>query len=274
MKQFRSHIRKLLREYFTNDVVYLKRYFTSSDEERAKWLPQEYPYYFEDFVAEMDVELDFEFPKNEPFDEDLQDYEKMEWLENNHPNVYKAFGKYLFHKIGNHEIDIPDSELPAWTYFSNHPENIKNQWLIHFTKNADDIAKQGFKYGVGEMEKLGLTTSLGEFEKKYGGYNFAYTLRDFERYGAAGYNKYKYGDEAVIFNASGIRLYHHGDEEPQVIFYGNTARNIIPIINDEETGWTLSSIRNGQTLFYNEKLSKVVDWLTVNYNQYRKHLHR
>ncbi len=277
MEILRKNIIKLLREYFTNDVVYLKKYFTASDEERAAWLPHEYPYYFDDFVDEMDIELDFEFPKNEPFDEDMPDYEKMQWLENNHPDVYKAYGEYLFRKIGNHEIDISEQELPAWSYFDSHPELVKNQWLIHFTNQAKSIAREGFKYGVGEMEKLGLTTRLGEFEKKYGGYNFAYTLKDFDRYGVSSgsfANKYKYGNDAVLFMASGIKLWHHGDMEPQVIFYGNTARNIIPITHNEEGDWSINSFRDGKQLYANEKLNNVVNWIVQNYNQYRSLLQK
>lgn len=264
-------------EYLHPNVVSLKQYFSTTDNQKIHWLPHEYPYYFKDFLIEMDIEIDWEFPKDDNFDEDLPDYEKMIWLEKEHPDIFQAYGEYLFKKISNHEIDIPDAELPAWSYFDADPELVKNQWLIHFTNNADDVARQGFLYGVDEMDKLGLTTNLSDFNKKYGGYNFAYLLKDFDRYGVSrgSYaNRYKYGSDAVVFNASGIKLWHHGDQEPQVIFYGKTARNIIPITHNEEGLWAIYSIRDNRMLYANERLSNVVQWLVKNYAQYRKTLHR
>ena len=277
MKKLRQHIRDLLLEYLHNDTVYLKQYFSTNDQQKINSLPHEYPHYFNDFVIEMDVDIDWDFPRNDVYNEDLPDYEKIEWLEKNHPDIIKQFGEYLFRKIGNHEMDIPDSEFPAWSYFDSDPEVIKNQWLIHFTNDANAIAREGFRYGVDDMTRLGLTTSLGEFDKKYGGYNFAYLLKDYNRYGISigSYaNRYKYGKEAVIFNASGIKLWHHGDSEPQVIFYGKTAKNIIPIITDSDTGdWACFSLRDGKKLYSNERLDRVVNWIVKNYRQYSKHLH-
>ena len=127
------------------------------------------------------------------------------------------------------------------------------------------------------MDKLGLTTNLSDFDKKYGGYNFAYLLKDFDRYGVSSgsyANRYKYGSDAVVFNASGIKLWHHGDQEPQVIFYGKTAQNIIPITHNEDGLWSIYSIRDSRMLYANERLSNVVQWLVKHYAQYRKILHR
>ena len=125
------------------------------------------------------------------------------------------------------------------------------------------------------MSKLGLTTHLGDFDKKYGGYNFAYLLSDFVRYAKGDYSRgsrgYKYGDEAVIFRASGIKVWHHGDQEPQVIFYGNTATNIIPITSGENAEWAIYG-KNRRVLFENDDLQRVVNWLINNFDQYRKRL--
>jgi hypothetical protein len=201
--------------------------------------------------------------------------ELVTWLESNNKELYNQFADYLYEKIKNSTLPINDSDYPAWSYFDDSPELIKNQWLIHFTDDADSIVREGFKYGVDDMTKLGLTTHLGEFDKKYGGYNFAYLLSDFPRYGRRSYvhgGGYKYGKEAVVFNASGIKLWHYGDEEPQVIFYGNTAKNIIPITKGENTDWSIRD-KNGRILFENDKLERVVDWLVDNYSQYRKSIH-
>lgn len=270
---------RALNEYITRDMVYLKDYFSMPEAVKMSYLPHEYYYYFEDFLTEMDY--DFEQPKesrpsnylDEPdeevdmFDNDL---ELMTWLENNDKETFNNFAKYLYNKIRYGTLPIDDSEYPAWSYFDDHPQIIKNQWLIHFTNDAEGVAANGFKYGVDDMTKLGLTTHLGEFDKKYGGYNFAYLLSDFPKY-AKTRDGYKYGKEAVIFNASGIKVYHYGDEEPQVIFYGNTAKNIISITKGENADFAIYN-RNGRILFENDDLTKVVKWLTDNYQQYRKNL--
>lgn len=274
---------EILKEYITNEEIYLRDYLSMSKEAKMEFLPHEYSYFFDDFLEETDTE--FNTPKetrssnfaDEPEEEvDMFDnnIELMTWLEHNDRETYDAFAEYLYKKIKNYTLPIEDAEYPAWSYFDGDPELVKNQWLIHFTNNADDIAKKGFKFGVDDMTKLGLTTHLGEFDKKYGGYNFAYLLSDFTRYGRRGHystQEYKYGKEAVVFNASGIKVWHYGDEEPQVIFYGNTARNIIPITSGNNKDYAIYG-KNGRILFENDDLPVVVQWLINNYQQYRKAL--
>jgi hypothetical protein len=274
-----------INEYFTNDIVYLKDYFKTPKSTKLEYLPHEYYYFFEDFLDETDTyfdrptetkKSDYEGEPDEEDDMFDDDIELITWLEDNDKDIFNKFAEYLYNKIVNNELPIDYAEYPAWSYFTEYPEIIKNQWLIHFTNEAENIAKYGFKYGVDDMTKLGLTTQLGDFDKKYGGYNFAFTLEDFDRYGRSSYGNssksgYKYGNEAVIFNASGIKVWHHGDEEPQVIFYGNTAKNIIPITSGEESKFGIYN-KNGRLLFEDDDLPKVVKWFTTNYQQYRKNL--
>lgn len=284
MENLRKKIRGLIKEslimeYLSKELVSLKDYFSMSDEQKMSYLPQEYYYFMKDWIDEKGIEL--EIPKNEfigadgevAFEEEMDDIEIAEWLERNNPEKYKEFAKYLFDKIKSNELPINDAEYPAWSYFDSSPELVKNQWLIHFTDDAHSIAKEGFKYGVDDMTKLGLTTHLGEFDKKYGGYNFSYLLKDFERYGRGGWHqKYKYGKEAVLFRASGIKLWHYGDEEPQVIFFGNTANSIIPLTKGEEHEWAITSNKTGRILYESDELNNVVKWLVKNWDQYRKTL--
>lgn len=270
----------ILNEYITNDEIYLRDYLSMSKASKMNYLPYDYFYFFNDFLDETDYE--FNSPKEmrpgnyvdapeEEVDTFEENCELMSWLEHNDRDTYNAYAEYLYNKINNNTLPINDSEYPAWSYFDDKPTLIKNQWLIHFTDDADDIAKDGFRFGVDDMTKLGLTTHLGEFDKKYGGYNFAYLIHDFQRYAKGNYyrGKYKYGKEAVVFNASGIKVWHYGDEEPQVIFYGNTARNIIPITSGENYDYAIYG-KNGRVLFENNDLESVVYWLTDNYVQYRK----
>lgn len=271
-------VRKVLKEYLDRNVVYLRDYLMQSDESKKINLAYEYPYFFQDFLDEE--QYDFEYPQEEvpsnyedeptelrnKFDDES---ELVEWLYLNDRVTFDAFANYLFKKISSHEIGIPDHKLPAWTYFDNTPSMVKNQWLISFTDDANGIRREGFKYGVDDMTRLGLTTSLGEFEKKFGGYNFAYLLKDFEKYAYERYGKYKYGSEAVIFQASGILTWHYGDEEPQVIFYGNTAKNIIPITSGEDKNWAIRNWKTDRILFESDELESVVQWLVKNFAQYR-----
>lgn len=257
----------MLKEYVTNDMIYLRDYFKMSEEQKKSGLPYEFYYFFDKFKS--DEGIDVEIP------EDIDEYELPEWLEMNDKETFDSFADYLYGKINNHTLDIADAEYPAWTFYSNNPKLIKNTWLIHFTNDADGIARHGFKYGVSDIEKLGVTTSLGEFEKKYGGYNFAFRADNFDRYYKSRHGwsgEPKYGREAVLFRASGMQLHHYGDEEPQVIFYGNTARNIIPIANGEDRKWGVYSRYNGRLLFEDDDLKKVVYWVIRNYEQYRRHL--
>lgn len=271
----------VLNEYINNDMISLRDYLSMPIETKMEYLPHEYSYFFNDFLEEMGYE--FEMPKekvksdymDEP-DEEVNmfeyDDELITYLERNDKITYNDFARYLYDKIESNTLPIPERELPAWTYF-DRPILVKNQWLIHFTNDAQDIARDGFKYGVNDMTKLGLTTHFGEFEKKYGGYNFAFLLSDFERYGKSSYGSwtrsYKYGNEAVIFNASGIKVWHKGDEEYQVIFFGNTAKNIIPITRGSNKKFGVYD-KKGKLLYENDKLENVVNWIVNNYNQYRK----
>ncbi len=277
MEVLRKNIRKLLREYFTNDVVHLKKYFTSSDETKINSLPHRYPDYLYEFIKSLNNEIDFEFGVNETNNESL------ERLQKENPIIFKKFGEYLFDKILHNKIDEP---LPSWKYFNSAPEIIKKQWLIHFTNEANSIAVEGFKRGVKDPDNLGVgigmeTGNHGNDihinkdinQNKY--YNFAYLLQDFDKYGVdedAGV--YKYGDEAVMFKASGIKMWHNTDDEPQVIFDGKTAINIIPITRNDSDDWVCYSLKNRKQLYANEKLNNVVNWIVQNYNQYRSLLHR
>ena len=271
-----------INEYITNDEIYLRDYLSMPKSEKLAYLPHEYSYFFDDFLEETDYE--FNSPKemrpgnyvdapDEEVDMFDSEIELITWLEHNDMKTFNAFAEYLYNKINNNTLPISDSEYPAWSYFDENPTLVKNQWLIHFTDDADGIAREGFKYGVDDMTKLGLTTHLGDFDKKYGGYNFAYTIGEFNKYAKGNYSrgKYKYGKEAVVFNASGIKVWHYGDEEPQVIFYGNTARNIIPITGGENSDYAIFR-KDGTVLFEHDDLETVVYWLINNFQQYRKAL--
>lgn len=260
--------KELLNEYITKNMVYLRDYFRMSKEAKMEYLPHEYCYFFDDYLEEKHI--DFDKP-----DEIGYDIELITWLENNKPEIYNEFAEYLYDKIENFNLNISDSDYPAWSFFDDDPKVVKNQWLIHFTDNAKTISTEGFRYAVDDMTKIGLTTHLSEFDKSDIGYCFAYTLDDFHKYGrAASFSstEYKYGSEAVIFNASGIEVWHYGDEEPQVIFYSDTAKNIIPITGGEELDYGVYNINNGRLIYESNDMNDIVKWVETNFRQYRKQL--
>ncbi len=275
----------ILNEYINNNMVSLKDYLSQTEEEKKISLPEQYPEFIDDFLMEEDPFFEFERPKEEyygangedVFGDELSGYSLVEWIYENNKELYQKYANYLYGRIISDTLDVPAEEYPAWVFFNDKPEIVKNQWLIHFTNDPDGIAKDGFIYGAEEMDKLGLTVHLSDFDKKYGGYNFAYLLNDFKRYGKAGRfsrgGEFKYGKEAVIFRASGLRVYHYGDEEPQVIFYGNTATNIIPIKEGENAKWAIYNNKTGRIIVENDDLEILTKWVQQNYPQYRKSLH-
>ena len=243
-------------EYLSQQGLSLYQYFNQSLDDKKNYLPHVYYYFWKKFFKENNIE----------YNKDLEDFEITHDIQENNPELYNQFCDWLYNKCVNHTLNIHAADYPAWAYFGN-PQIIKNDWLVHFTNNADDIVKSGFTKGVSEIEKLALTTHLGEFDKKYGGYNFSYTIHDFKKF-AKGRHSYKYGKELVIFKASGVKLYHSGDEEYQTIFWGKEAICINAIYN-EYGDWVVRN-KLGNKLYENEKLEKVVDWVVNNYNQYRK----
>ena len=83
---------------------------------------------------------------------------------------------------------------------------------------------------------------------------------------------WKYGAECVIFRANGIEIYHSGDQEPQVIFEGKSATDIIPITSYEDIWQVGERGDTGEALFKDEDLDKVIWWIINNFAQYSKAL--
>jgi hypothetical protein len=173
----------------------------------------------------------------------------------------------------DHQYDQDFDEDLSQEYF-DYNGLVKNQWLVHFTNDAWGIARNGFKYGVDDPANLALTTHLPDSAKKRGGYNFAFLATDnYMGYVGGRYGDMKYGKEAVVFRAGGIEVDHNTDNETQVIFWGASARDIVPITEDSNTGlWSVGEVPNGNPAFAHENLKTVVDWVIANYNQYKRWL--
>lgn len=265
IEESKKKTKKVIKEYVDNDIISLKNYLSAPEEEKKRRLAYDLPWLIDSFIDENGYE---QVP-----DDEMEDYEKIEWIEKNNPELFNKFTEYLYEKAQYFELPIDVSEYPSWISFSDNTQIIKNQWLIHLTNDADLIAENGFQYGVDEIDKLGYTKYMPDSEKEYGGYNFAYLPYDFSKYGKTGgfsrrSVKYKYGSEAVIFRASGLRVWHYGDEEYQTLFRGSSAKNIIPAKEGEYKEWAIRNKKTDQIIVEMDSLEELVYWVEKNYSQY------
>lgn len=179
--------------------------------------------------------------------------------------------KYLNNLMGFIRNNVKYSQdIPANETFTE-TSLVKNQWLIHFTNDAISIAENGFKYGTNNLETLNFTNAMTT-DGKGEGYNFAYLLSDYKKYYQVYKGLNKYGNEAVIFQASGVRVWHTIDEEHQVIFWGDSAKNIIPIIQVDKSKWSILSSKTNKPLITMDSLDDIIKWAVNNIYQYRKHI--
>jgi hypothetical protein len=176
-------------------------------------------------------------------------------------------------------VGISEEDLPSIRYMEQYPREpiVKNEWLVHFTKDALSIAQQGFIKGIPDYDKLGLTTQLPEEMKEKGGFNFAYRTKDdrFISVAQRGWRGWRFGEEVVVFRANGYAVWHRTDEQQEVVFWGKTARDIVPV-RLQPDGWTVLS-KSGAKVFSSrdtedEGLWRCVQWIKANYDQYRKKL--
>jgi hypothetical protein len=255
--------------YFVNDMASLRKYLTNregrglevvelnrdaffrwldekingTDEEDYSWVRKK------NNLSQDDIPLFIRETINEwieePYDVDLSKIPE------------KILEKYLLD--GSWRDSIDDVFAPSWDCMS-FEKVLRNEWLIHFNKKSYSIARDGFKYGIDDLTHLCLTTHLSDAAKQYGGFNFAYPIS----YGKAFSSGPNYGNQAVIFRANGIMVFHHGDDEYQVIFAGSTARDIIPIINSNEQ-WFAGDYEKGF-----DDLRQLANWVDNNFQQYHR----
>jgi hypothetical protein len=64
--------------------------------------------------------------------------------------MYDEYATYLYDKIESNDLPEDPSNYPSWFYF-DYRGIVKNQWLIHFTDDAEGVTKDGFIYGVNQI---------------------------------------------------------------------------------------------------------------------------
>jgi hypothetical protein len=262
-------------------IMPLYRYFNMTDEEKEEDIIYYGWYHLEDWINYYcEYDIDYFEKKYNLSPEDLDDIMLAinEWDNTITETILRGRFQAIKHDFAQWLIEdyypthfYRRDRGPSWLYM-DYPKQIHNEWLIHFSDNANQVSWRGFKHGTCEFENLAYSNA-GEIDGKWEGYDFAYTLYDASRY-AFDRSRPKYGREAVIFRASGVKLWHHGDQEEQVIFYGPSAKDIIYLRYDNETGdWYIASrFDPSKVLYHDENIDKVIDWVLYNYDQYRKHL--
>ena len=257
--------KEIIREYLEkNNNLPLYKYYkwakTASSCEKARDLAYSCCYYIDEYIKSIYYRYS-EFENL--LDDDKFNYvdeEKIETFcklleENNLCDHFISIMQDIVNRIGLY------NELPSWCYMDFN-RIVKNEWCIHFTKDARNIVKYGFTGGTEDIDHLAYTDA-GQ-EKPSAGYNFAFLINDRN----VDYNEY--GDEAVIFRTSGVEIYHYGDNENQVIFWGPNVKNFIPI-HQENGDWVVYG-ENGQVLVRKNEPSKIAIWATENLPQYRKQI--
>lgn len=266
----------LLNELYTPDVTYLKKFLSGDtkdidiysvwgsnsivDPSVTDWLAEYYPQLLQKMMQGAGTDNPDELEPEEFYSLPQEIQQKY---------IAEIWEDYV------HVMMTQDpANAPSQAFYSG-PQLLKRQtWLIHFSDDAWGIANKGFKYGVDQMDKLGLTIYLGDFDKKYGGYNFAFEAGG--RYARAAAAEEKYGSNAVMFTNAGVKAYHSGDDEEQVMFWGaNVDPRSIILITHEDDGWCVSQHPSkgryeGECVYQNEDFNTVTNWVEENWRQYGK----
>jgi hypothetical protein len=160
-------------------------------------------------------------------------------------------------------VRVGDPTLPTYLFMSFESLLPPSTWLVHFSDNAFDISVNGFIYGAPDMFALGLTTHFSDvFRKNMPGWNFA-----FEEGTRGVRHGGKYGKESVLFQSAGVKVYHFGDEEDQVIFYGPHVERLIYLgLNYDR--WCIKNSLTDREIYGSDNINDVTAWAIRNERQY------
>jgi hypothetical protein len=244
---------KILLEYVDNDILSLKKYLETPDDVKRRIAAQD----------DSDKLLNFLFFKVRVHPEqifgtdNLTPLQMLGRLEKERPDIFSLFCDYVIERQG---ILSGFSPLRGWFLFTPPIDIVKNGWLIHFTASPQKIAEEGFKYGVDNFDDI---ASSRRSTDEGGKFSYAYMITDF-----SGYDTDVYGKDAVLFRASGIRAYHDADEEYQVIFKRESAKDIVPIFFEDDK-YSVKS-KDGKIIKTAKSARELVGWIQDNHMQYKK----
>lgn len=268
----------------------LKKYITYTDYEANSNLFDKYkreiPWYIRNYrniLSDKEKETWDKYVDGEATLDDLKQ------ILLNHEDMKKRF----LRTYSQLDSDFYDDGRASFNYKKDI--HVNKQWLIHFTNryDAEEIVRNGFIKGTKSLNHLNITHGSNHNEN---GYNFAFVADEATNNDAMYYLGYLGEDSAaVMFQANGIEAYHKYDEQNQVIFWGPSAKNIIPIYYGAIDDGYLKNFDNSDAyevyqnnrgsvdcwyvlgkddklLYSNDDISYVVDWVMKNYYQYRKEI--
>ena len=242
------------RDYNAPLYKYFKWAEKASDDELAKDLVYGHPYLAKRYIENSSDIEEFEGALEKYTDDDWYDEDVIDWFVDvlRKHNLCEVFIEYCRNRLAYFE-------WPSWMVMS-FVRVVKNEWCIHFGEDSYSIARNGFKYGTGDVEQLAYTSRSANGHE---GYNFAFP---------ANYNRINtdYGEEAVLFQTSGVEIYHEGDCEHQVVFWGPYAKNFIPIKQVYGEWYVYGN--KGQILYKSEDIDDIIRWAMNNKEQYRKQI--
>lgn len=152
-------------------------------------------------------------------------------------------------------------------------------WVVHFSRNAKEVAEHGFKYGTPTKHNLSLTTMLPK-STKTGGYNFGFLADGSTARNYADEHNSHYGNEFVMFQAAGSLFDHKTDIEEQFIFDGAALnhRNFVyvryqyPVDHNDADGpvkqYQVLNYNTGKPIYIGDFVA-VVRWIEHNFLRYK-----
>ena len=261
IEENRLNDKPLLKEYLEKDnnlplYKYFKWASTASSCEKARDLAYSCSYYIKEYIEKI-------YYRYSEFENLLNDGE----FEYEDESLIEMFCNMLEennlcdHFVSEMQSIVDYYILPSWCTMDFN-RVVKNEWCIHFGSDSENIAREGFTGGTPEIEHLAYTNAGAQ--KSSAGYDFAFLIND------RGVDYNGYGDEAVIFRTSGVEIYHYGDNQNQVVFWGPNVKSFIPIHQDNGD-WVVYG-QNGQVLVRCGRPSEIALWATENLPQYRKQI--
>ena len=240
----------LIAESYNNALQPFIRYLNAGID------PHDFGHLLNDFFEDEGIESPEGFDEDEPFEfpssKEFEQYRKpfISWVED---------------KLSTNP-GLSDALAPTYLFMNGATLIPRQTWLIHFSDDADDIARNGFEYGAEDFTALGLTTHLSEKRRKSKpGWNFAFTADDRSvRIGSK-----KYGKSAVLFQSAGVEAFHDGDNESQVVFWGPNVKERF-YLHNEGGDWRVQDPRTDKVLFTSENIFDTIKWVQANHGQYRK----
>jgi hypothetical protein len=249
----------LIAETYTNGLMNFIRYLKGGID------PHDFVHLIEDFYESIGEDLPDSYDPDDPYDF----FETEE---------FKKVKDRFLKKIESGAFGSgPDD--PTYLFLTGAKLLPRDTWLIHFTDDPYDIARYGFQYGGEDYTRIGLTTHYTDKTRKSKpGWNFAFIAgsRDMDMAvkGGGRRGEPKYGRHAVLFQSAGVKSYHVGDQENQVVFWGPLVKDRYPIVWDgDENVWVVEGVDNkgqGRTLMSSEDIDDVIGWVEANHKQFGK----